>query len=783
MLQSHFNPYKSLKTHVAEVKNAAQIILSKHSPQTCLPIEKWIEWAVQFHDVGKGTRQFQSYIKNPSAYKGKRKEKAHTAMSLYWWLNYAFSENLDVDTTIAVAVAVWKHHSSFPKRGNLNGNGEDEFCYCISHQSEILDKQLKNFSLPLLEDALGIQLSHIVPFLPDSAEDFQYFSNYTFFNKSPEEAALLRLKTQLLYSVLLEADKAFLALDNSHHSQYKEFPVVEFPAESIDIFFKDQPSNTLNTLRTTVRKQIMSEPLKEINVVSLPTGLGKTMIAADWGLRYRDTESGHTRKVIIALPFLSIIDQTVKEYTKLFKMFGVSNAILEDHSLSERDYLQGDGDDADEDELKKTNQSRDFLADTWQKPFIITTFDQLLYALFSSKGKHQLRFHNLADALIIIDEIQSIPSTLWSLLSLAFSELTHHFNTRFLIMSATQPHFIKEYQELVQNPAAIFKTRKRYKFVFRHHTELDIDEFLNECKTRLKTEWKNKRVLLTFNTRASAKMALKELKESGERYLEKVFFLSADVIPGERLQQIEDIKQRAKDNLSCLVISTQCIEAGVDLDMQHVVRDFAPFDSLIQVAGRCNRNDRDRERGTVEIVKLKNKKKQLYCDMVYIDSTLLTKTSELLRDKKVLLEEEIYPLIQQYFSELQQQINTGKNLARQWAYWVDDIPVKTLLRGDLEKFEFVVASRDKEINASGGDSLEIEMEKAMAIEDRWERKRAIRTLAGRIAKVSVSVLVKPGLIPEKLARPLGHWWILYDHCYKPFEGILSSEDQDSFILL
>src|SRR4029077_17721420 len=134
-------------------------------------------------------------------------------------------------------------------------------------------------------------------------------------------------------------------------------------------------------------------------------------------------------------------------------------------------------------------------------------------------------------------------------------------------------------------------------------------------------EWRGRKVLITLNTRRSARVGMKALRQGGEQ----VEFLTADVTPADRLAAVKRIKEAA----SCLVVSTQCIEAGVDIDMDMVIRDFGPLDSLIQVAGRCNRNG-ERERGTVEVVRLREDDREMEFASYIYDEVLRGVTGEVL---------------------------------------------------------------------------------------------------------------------------------------------------------
>ena len=179
-------------------------------------------------------------------------------------------------------------------------------------------------------------------------------------------------------------------------------------------------------------------------------------------------------------------------------------------------------------------------------------------------------------------------------------------------------------------------------------------------------EWAGKRILITLNTRRSARCVRDELEKSLPDGM-ALEFLSADVTPRDRLAAIGRIKKCIEDKKSCLVVSTQCIEAGVDIDMDFVIRDFAPLDSIIQVAGRCNRNFAP-GRCTVEIVSLLDDASgRPFAEMNVYDKILLQATREVLRSAEEIDEESVYPLTQEYFARLRREKNTGEEETRRWA--------------------------------------------------------------------------------------------------------------------
>jgi len=736
MIQSHYKPYKTLEQHIDEVSQAANSIISKHSYGNH-NIDELLNYIIQFHDLGKALPEFQKYIENPDMYQGRKIDKAHSPTSLLLWTAYAQEKKIDLEKFLLVAIIVWKHHGDFPTF--------DDFLFSLSmYDFEELVYPFDKIKLKINSD-----------FIPDDI-DIQKSFNDDFFSKYElKKAVELRLKAQLLFSILIEADRTFLALSKEIIQQKflnKQNAIISQNIVPEFLKTKSKLSNQnsfLNEQRNKIRKEIIQNSLNKSNIesITLPTGLGKTMIAAEWALKHREHKH---RKIIIILPFLSIIDQTVKEYNDLLSNYDSENLILEAHSIAERKYV----DDSNEEVNSKANDSIDFLADTWDNDFIITTFDQFLYSLLSSKNNNILRFHNLTDALIIIDEIQALPTNLWQPLALALNSITEKFNSKVLIMSATQPDFLQT-KELVPEPSTIFSTQNRYKIILKYKNSIKISNFIDECINRLENEnWNSKRVLIILNTRASARAILDALEDLVKA---DIFFLSADLTPIERLDNIEKIK----NNNSCLVIATQCIEAGVDIDMDFVIRDIAPFDSIVQCAGRCNRNGL-KQQGIIEVISLKNENGKIFSNFVY-DSILLEKTKLLLSEYNDIEEKQIFIIVKKYFSLLKKSKDIGQLNVENWAYWKQVLDVKKLLRGDNKKYDFIINSQDNNLK----DDLSI----ALQENDRWKKKRQIKALRGRIAKVTVSIWENKNIIPEEIATQIGTYFFLNDNYYIDGKGI------------
>jgi len=680
------HPHLQFQDHVLQILLAMKGIFTWHSQFIVTEkMQRQCELLARVHDLGKGTQTFQKYISNPEAFRGDRAEKAHTPLSLLLILLLAERDGWDPLETLAVAAASRGHHSGLPTMEKLRDIGGGETAQLLQRQCTMLD--LAGLTVATRMPVVNLKL--------DSrpwAKARRYLDRNVepiFAALSIEQAVELRLETQLIFSILLEADKAFLAVPNA--TVHLDRPRRTWEFEWVDKHIGTPISTPVNELRRKARQvvveQINAGSSERIFSLTAPTGIGKTLLAATWALkeRQRTTEqTGVPPKVLIVLPFLSIIDQTANEYEALLRQGSEApdgSWFLTSHSLSDRQYA-----------LNMEEDAEAFFIDTWRTELIITTYDQFLLSLMSPKARYQMRFHNLCDALIIMDEVQSLPCKLWKPLEMILKTLTKVGNSRVLLMSATLPSFLAGANSLLPNHASYFNAFGRFRILLRTQEKLLLQDFIDGIKQQLPLWLKErKRVLLTFNTRASARAVRDALEKNWPSEFKDIplLFISADVTPFDRLKAIQQIAEEKP----CIVVSTQCIEAGVDIDMDHVIRDFAPLDSCIQVAGRCNRAGK-KDRCTVEIVDLVARNGRRFSEMIY-DPIHLQETRRVINRVQQVKEEDILPLIQSYFLALSEKKNLGNEHVDRFARWEEDDPVRELLRGkERKEFTFLVLEQD-----------------------------------------------------------------------------------------
>jgi CRISPR-associated endonuclease/helicase Cas3 len=763
LLLSH--PHKALSEHIHEVRKAALWLLSTHSEQSVLVSEEfghWVKRVCQLHDLGKGSQAFQSYIRDPEGYGGRPSEKAHTPLSTYLTSHLLEVEGVEPLLKLAVLQVVLNHHGALRDREGLMSAFEQD------GRMALLERQLQGLELQALSTASGEELTvlegleeveeHCFQIVDWLWELWDWMEQH--FEQEPEALVAARLWSQLLFSVLLEADKALLAI--SEEEKYLSRQEVTFSLRQLKAFLAGAEDNELNRLRTAVRSEML-ERLEEVKEeqrlfsLCLPTGLGKTLTAAAWAFQMRERWMPEAR-VVVVMPFLSVIDQTEAVYRSMLGVEEQGEVVMASHSLAERRFDSEEGGEAE------------FFLDTWRSSLILTTYDQLLLALMSPKGRHQMRLHNLCDALLIFDELQSVPCRLWKPLEALLSSLCNQGNSRLLAMSATLPALFSETTPLLSRDTEerCFARFGRYELRLElEPCELEtfVEQKAEEC---VRGDWSGERVLLVMNTRRSART----LRDALEAITgEAPFFLTADVTPAERLEQIE----RLREGAPCVVVATQCIEAGVDLDFSRVFRDMAPLDSLVQVAGRCNRHAR-RPRCTVHVLSLldggRSLARRIY-DPVHLDATW-----SLLQGREKVMEEEVLGLSRQYFAALEKRKDTGEDLLRDFVLWKEHPKISGLLRGEQSEQCSVVILREEVVEeAELLEEMEaLEKERRLKHLGRWELRRRLRSLGAKLSKYTVTFYPKPGFVSGQVANlRLGCFWCLEPVYYQTGRGLLLPE--------
>lgn len=464
-----------------------------------------------------------------------------------------------------------------------------------------------------------------------------------------------------LFSLLLSADKGDLMLLKKDKEWFIQENIL-LPLQLIDDYkknnFKNDEPKAIDFQREeaylSVKKAAIENKFKSFFSITLPTGLGKTFSALNVASILQNAYYEQYRckaRVVYVLPFTSIIDQNEAIFREILKNSSIEN--LENH-LSKNHYLAIPNEDYDDEKLSKDEP--EYLADGWEHDFIVTTFVQFLEGIFTNKNKLLRKFHNMTNAIFILDEVQNIPPQYFEVIELVFKKMSEYFGTKFVFVTATQPFLFNNQDEIVElaNPKKYFDNLERITIDqnilnLSSHNQLLIEDF---CQILLEdiTNNPDKSFLIICNTIKSSQEIHRYLSET----FEEVLYLSSSILPFKRLEVIQKIKAQKGHQI---VVSTQVVEAGVDIDLDVVYRDFAPIDSINQSAGRCNRNG-IKDKGIVKLFDL-GKSKYVY------DKTLLSVTRKILRNKLEIIEEySLFELNLEYASMIRAEKSVDSNASQ-----------------------------------------------------------------------------------------------------------------------
>ena len=335
-------------------------------------------------------------------------------------------------------------------------------------------------------------------------------------------------------------------------------------------------TGTVNDFRAKVYTacQEGAKKARGIFKLSAPTGSGKTMAGLGFALRHATEHS--MQRVIVAVPFVSITEQTASTYRSLLKCdtSEADRVVLEHHSMFD-----------EQEQVESQSESWNKLAsENWDAPIVVTTTVQLFNSLFSNKPRNTRKLHNLANSVIILDEVQTLPSKLLEPILDALKSLVEDYNSTVVLSTATQPALnairtFKDVNAIDLVPSSIVQSPvwRRVNYRWKIDTPWLWDQAANEMR-------EYRQSLAIVNTKAAALSLLAAL------YDQDALHLSTLLCGKHRLDIINEVRRRLDNGEDCRVVSTQVVEAGVDFDFPFVMRALGPLDSIVQASGRCNRS-------------------------------------------------------------------------------------------------------------------------------------------------------------------------------------------------
>ena len=419
----------------------------------------------------------------------------------------------------------------------------------------------------------------------------------------------------------------------------------------------------------------------------------------------------------------------------------------------------------------------EILIEGWYSEIIITTFHQIFHTIFSNQNKSLRKLHNMANSIIILDEIQTIPVKYWLLLNKVLKKISEKYNVWFIFMSATQPAIYEENEikSLIKNETKYSNILDRVNYNF-YHEPIEINTFKENILEEIEKQ-KDKDIMVVLNTIQSSQQIYKYIQENMEDENTTLYYLSTNIIPKQRKQKIEEIKN---NNTRKIIITTQLIEAGVDIDVDIIYRDFTVIDSLIQTAGRCNRNNR-KQKGEVNIIKLENENQKQYNKFIY-DSTLLEITEQLTKQYKKISEKEFNNItLTKYYKQTKQKKSTEESeelLESLEKLRLTQTQNFQLIKEKIEKIDVFIELDDKATKVWKQYQQIRENKKLKP----YEKKREYKKIQNQLKDYTISVDTKKlGTTPQEDEI----FFISKEDIERKYDkqtGFISQQEEDIFII-
>lgn len=570
-----------------------------------------------YHDLGKADNKFQDKLtKNPAmhvdhSYAGAKYlfEKINICLSAK-----AVDKTTRLQFNEVVAYVISAHHGMF----DIFDKESAQYAYnklrnriakeMVDYHFDSDVKNFANFLETKLKD-YGYQDLEIL--INKAFKNYQQAMSILECQDSSEEAYYQSCFVRLYLSLLKNTDtldtiNAYGLLINPL-KQEEKIKLNKSYLEAIEKKYGEfgSPTTRLNEIRSQIAERVKSRGESDstgIYRLDLPTGAGKTNLSMRYA--FHQLVDQNKSRFFYITPFLSILEQNAAEIRNVTGDAGV----LEHHSNVIRQT-----DDNDEKEILMS----EYLIDSWDGQVILTSMVQFFQTLFKTKSANIRRFSSLANSVLILDEVQSLPIEVTTLFNLTMNFLNKVMNTTIILCTATQPAYdstaikhklsyggkygeVADIVELTHDEKEVFSRTELRKFDENNqHSNLsDLVDFVLE---------NDESILAIFNTKKTVDKFYTLLKELTDR---PIYQLSTNMCAQHRLDIISEIKQGLKDGLPLICISTQLIEAGVDVDFNHVIRSYAGIDSIVQASGRCNREGK-RDKGQVTLVNLASEEENI----------------------------------------------------------------------------------------------------------------------------------------------------------------------------
>ncbi len=646
---------KLLRVHTQGVldKALAQLYSNVNFEISYEKLKKALEIIVRFHDLGKYTSYFQNYLLKQQPINKTLKQHARFG----GYAAYQFQKEPRDKLSIITLYLIFLHHSKLIDLDDLPGKIDFD-------AKRVFEEQLTDIKSKIAEVKEDSSIKNLEMFLqfPDEKEVRKTVRHWIVKSPNIEDYFLINY----LFSLLIEADKLDASDTPIYNRQILGTDLVDrhFGIPNLRTLTKEGLTGlTNNELRNYCRAHVIShiqdKEILEHRIFTLtaPTGIGKTMIALDFALKLKSKirdEEGFESQIIYALPFINIIEQAIAEYSNKMP----EAQILGHYQLAD---VFGNQEDSDE-ELYGQKLMK---LDTWQADVVITSFVQFFETLIGNRNKLLKKFNHYAGSIIILDEVQTLRLDQIPLIGAVLYYTAKFLNARIILMTATKPKIFELAQseildnesqkvnalELLTNHEEIFSLFQRTSIypllnTLQAEKEERSAEFIEHI---FSVKWsENNSCIIVCNTVKRSIDLFYKVSEylEAHQYKNEVYYLSTNIIPSHRMERIEQIKKAIENNLAPILIATQVVEAGVDLDFDMGFRDIGPIDSIIQVAGRINRNNNPKKKNAPLYIINFDECIRIYGRLTY------EQVSKALSNKIEIPEPEYLQLIATYFNDI-----------------------------------------------------------------------------------------------------------------------------------
>lgn len=592
---AHIRPADGMEQRVSDHCCETAEIAAKYAAK--ISLSKTAELSARLHDIGKLTADFDAYIHQQTDFR--RGELDHSfAGAKYIEAAGELTDDKNLKKTASlIGRVILSHHGLHDW---ADDDAKDIYHIRIAKEkyySEIVQNLQEKPFLPDIRTALAAAAAEVTAL----RKKLRQLSELNADDKRKKEsfAFYLGMLERLLQSVLIDADRTNTADFMSGTKTEAEFDTARLwqdmhqrMQQKLDSFAGR--TDAISLQRKSISDRCAAFAAHDVQICRLivPTGGGKTLSSLRFAIEYAGKHSAE--KIIYVAPFMSILEQN----SDVIREIAGETAFLEHHSNMLAEVSEDDG-------LLHEYELR---TEKWDSPVIATTMVQFLNALFSGKTGAVRRMHRLSRAVIIIDEVQSVPLKCVYMFNLAMNFLSRVCGSTVVLCSATQPPFdllgsfpllLDENSSMTGDTAADFETFHRTKLIYQQKKgDYSYDEAAAFCREQFSA---NGSLLVVVNTKASAKALYQRLQDTAGA---AVYHLSTNMCPQHRREKISEMKQALAAQEPVICVTTQLIEAGVDISFGCVVRSMAGMDNAAQAAGRCNRNGEYHRECPVYILKL-----------------------------------------------------------------------------------------------------------------------------------------------------------------------------------